>query len=61
MVKGYSQRCGIDYDEDYAPIARIESTTIFIALAAQGRWEIHHIDVKYAFLIGDIKEEIFVK
>ena len=61
MVKGYSQRCGIDCDEDYDPISGIESTTIFIAFAAQGRRETHHINVKYAFLIGDIKEEIFVK
>ena len=50
-------RYNIDYDEVYAPIARIESIRVLTALAAQGRWEIHYLDVKSSILSGGIKEE----
>ena len=46
VVKGYSQRKGIDYDEIYAPVVRFETTQIVIALAALKGWKIHHLDVK---------------
>ena len=60
VVKGYRQRYGIDYDEVFAPVARFESIHILIALAAQECWSLHHLDVKSAFLNGEIKEEIYV-
>ena len=59
-MKGYRQRYGIDYDEVFAPVARFESIRILIALAAQECWSLHHLDVKSAFLNGEIKEEIYV-
>ena len=61
VAKGYSQRYGIDYEEVFAPVARFESIRVLMALAAQGRWELHHLDVKSAFLNGEIEEEIYVK
>ena len=60
VVKGYRQRYGIDYEEVFAPVARFESIRILIALAAQECWSLHHLDVKSAFLNGEIKEEIYV-
>jgi hypothetical protein len=60
VVKGYSQRQGIDYEEVFAPVARLEAVRLLLALAAHENWEIHHMDVKSAFLNGDLNEEVFV-
>ena len=60
VAKGYIQRHGIDFDEVFAPVARIETVRFIIALAASKGWQIHHLDVKTAFLHGDLKEEVFV-
>ena len=61
VAKGYVQRHGIDYDEVFAPVARIETIRLIIALAASHGWEVHHLDVKTDFLHGDLKEEVYVK
>jgi hypothetical protein len=58
MVKGYVQRAGIDFDELFTPVARIESVQVMLALTAHEHWEVHHMDVKSAFLNGDLKEEV---
>lgn len=60
VAKGYIQRHGIDFDEVFAPVARIETVRFLIALAASKGWQIHHLDVKTAFLHGELKEEVFV-
>jgi hypothetical protein len=60
VVKGYAQRHGIDYDEVFAPVARMEAVRLLLALAAHEGWEVHHMDVKTAFLNGDLQEEVFV-
>lgn len=60
VAKGYIQRHGVDFDEVFAPVARIESVRFIIALAASKGWQVHHLDVKTAFLNGDLKEEVFV-
>jgi len=51
-VKGYKQKEGIDYDEVFAPVTRMETIRLLISLAAQHRWTILHRDVKSAFLNG---------
>ena len=61
VVKGYSQRKGLDYDEIYAPVVRFETIRLLIDLAALKDWKIHHLDVKSAFLNEEIKEVIYVK
>ena len=61
VVKGYAQRHGIDYDEVFAPVARMEAVRLLLALAAHEGWEVHHMDVKTAFLNGDLQEEVFVE
>jgi hypothetical protein len=60
VSKGYAQREGVDFDEIYAPVARIETVRLLIALAAQNGWKVHHMDVKSAFLNGDLIEEVYV-
>lgn len=61
VAKGYIQRHGIDFEEVFAPVARIETVRFIIGLAASNGWEIHHLDVKTAFLHGELKEDVYVK
>lgn len=58
VAKGYVQRHGVDFEEDFAPVARIETICFIIALAASNAWKVHHLDVKTAFLHGELKEVI---
>uniref|UniRef100_A0A8R7U4Q1 Reverse transcriptase Ty1/copia-type domain-containing protein n=1 Tax=Triticum urartu TaxID=4572 RepID=A0A8R7U4Q1_TRIUA len=60
VVKGYAQRQGVDFDEVFAPVARMETVRVLIALAAHAGWPVHHMDVKSAFLNGDLAKEVFV-
>ena len=60
VAKGYVQEQGIDFDEFFALVARIEIIRLLIGLAAACRWEIHHLDVKTAFLHGELVEEVYV-
>lgn len=60
VAKGYTQREGVDFEEVFAPVARMETVRIFLALAAHSGWEVHHMDVKSAFLNGDLAEEVYV-
>ena len=61
VAKGYIQRHGIDFEEVFARVAHMETVRFLIALAASKGWEIHHLDVKTAFLNGDLKEIVYVK
>lgn len=61
VAKGYVQRAGIDFDEVFAPVARMESVRMMVALAAHEGWQVHHMDVKSAFLNGELKEEVYVQ
>jgi hypothetical protein len=54
------QQEGIDFDEVFAPVARMESVRL-LALAAREGWQVHHMDVKSTFLNGDLKEEVYVR
>nr|GEX88394.1 retrovirus-related Pol polyprotein from transposon TNT 1-94 [Tanacetum cinerariifolium] len=57
---GYSQQEGIDYDETFAPVARIEAICLFLAYAAYKDFTVFQMDVKTAFLNGILKEEVYV-
>ncbi|KAG8481821.1 hypothetical protein CXB51_027173 [Gossypium anomalum] len=61
VVKGYGQQYGIDFEETFAPVARLDTIKLLLSLAAQNKWRIHHLDVKSAFLNGYLKEEIYVE
>ncbi|GKB48796.1 retrovirus-related pol polyprotein from transposon TNT 1-94 [Tanacetum coccineum] len=60
VAKGYRQEEGINFEESFAPVARIEAIRIFIANAATKNMIIYQMDVKIAFLNGDLQEEVFV-
>nr|GEZ93676.1 hypothetical protein [Tanacetum cinerariifolium] len=60
VAKGYAQEEGIDFEESFAPVARLEAVRIFIAYAAHKSFLIFQMDVKTAFLNGPLKEEVYV-
>nr|GEV83748.1 hypothetical protein [Tanacetum cinerariifolium] len=60
VAKGYRQEEGIDFEESFAPVARIEAIRIFIAYAASKNLTVYQMDVKTAFLNGELKEEVYV-
>lgn len=60
VAKGYIQQYGADYVEVFAHVARMEIVWMLIALATQRGWEIHHMDVKSAFLNGELEEDVYV-
>ena len=60
VAKGFSQVKGVDFEEVFSPVARAESIWIIVAMAAQFKWKLHHLDVKSAFLNGYIEEDIYV-
>nr|GEV69895.1 copia protein [Tanacetum cinerariifolium] len=60
VAKGYAQEEGIDFEESFAPVARLKAVRIFIAYAAHKSFLIFQMDVKTAFLNGPLKEEVYV-
>ncbi|KAJ9544376.1 hypothetical protein OSB04_024083 [Centaurea solstitialis] len=60
VAKGFKQQAGFDYDETFAPVARIEAIRIFLAYAAHKNFTVYQMDVKTAFLNGELKEEVYV-
>jgi len=60
VAKGFMQKEGIDYSEIFAPVARLETVRMIVALATWKNWKLWHLDVKSAFLNGPLEEEVFV-
>ncbi|GJZ06057.1 retrovirus-related pol polyprotein from transposon TNT 1-94 [Tanacetum coccineum] len=60
VAKGYAQKEGIDFEESFAPVARLEAVRLFIAYAAHKSFTVYQMDVKTAFLYGPLKEEVYV-
>ncbi|GJT08271.1 retrovirus-related pol polyprotein from transposon TNT 1-94 [Tanacetum coccineum] len=60
VAQGYTQEEGIDYDEVFAPVARIEAIRLFLAYASFMGFMVYQMDVKSAFLYGTIEEEVYV-
>lgn len=61
VAKGYVQQEGVDFEEVFAPVARMESVRMLLAVAAREGWLVHHMDVKSAFLNGELQEEVYVR
>jgi hypothetical protein len=61
VPKGYAQVAGLDFEETFAPIARLESIHILLAYAAHHSFKLFQMDVKSAFLNGPTKEEVYVE
>ena len=60
VAQGYSQMEGVDYDESFTPVARMESIKILLALACHLKFKFYQMDVKTAFLNGFLKEDVYV-
>jgi uncharacterized membrane protein YciS (DUF1049 family) len=61
VCKGYAQIEGLDFDETFAPVARLEAIGIFLAYACHKRFKVYQMDVKSAFLNGDLNEEVYME
>ena len=61
VARGYSQTYGIDYDETFAPVAKIGTMRTLISCAANFGWPLHQLDVKNIFLHGDLQEEVYIE
>jgi hypothetical protein len=61
VAKGYSQVKGLDFEETYAPVSRLESICILLAYATYHGFKLYKMDVKSAFLNGPIMEEVYVE
>ena len=61
VAKGYKQKYGEDYEEVFAPIARLDMVRMLISLAAYHSWIIYQLDVKSAFLNGILEEGVYVE
>nr|GEZ44888.1 retrovirus-related Pol polyprotein from transposon TNT 1-94 [Tanacetum cinerariifolium] len=60
VAKGYAQKEGVDFEESFAPVARLEAVRLFIVYAAHKSFTIYQMDVKTVFLYGPLKEEVYV-
>ena len=61
VAKGYKQKYGVDYEEVFASVARLDMVRMLISLVAHHSWKIYQLDVKLAFLNGILKEEVYVE
>ncbi|KAI0991325.1 hypothetical protein K3495_g16862, partial [Podosphaera aphanis] len=61
VAKGYSKIQGIDYNETFAPVVRLESLRLLLAISASKGWKPRQLDIKTAFLHGILNEEIYME
>lgn len=60
IAKGYVQEHGVDFDEIFPPVTRLETVRLLLALLAKNGWEVHHLNVKTTFLNGELSEDVYV-
>eukprot|EP00253_Pinus_taeda_P026120 PITA_26120 len=61
VCKGYAQQEGIDFEEPFAPVARLEAIRMFLAISSFQKFKVYQMDVKSAFLNGDLEEEVYIE
>jgi hypothetical protein len=60
VAHGFVKQETVDFNDAFAPVAQMDSVRLLLTLATQEGWCVHHMDVKSAFLNGDLKEEVYV-
>ena len=61
IVKGYKEKFGVDYEEVFIPVTRLETVRLLSTLAAKNDWKVHQMDVKSAFLNGYLEDKVYVE
>ena len=61
VCKGYAQQEGIDFEENFAPVSRLDAIRMFLALSSFQEFKVYQMDVKSAFLNGDLEEEVYIE
>ena len=61
VARGYAQTYEVDYSNTFSPVAKLTSVRLFISIVAPQQWMIHQLDIKNAFLHGDLEEEVYLE
>ena len=61
VARGFTWQLDIDFNETFAPIARMDTVITVLSIAAQNKWHVHQMDVKSTFLNGYLEEEVYVE
>ena len=61
VAKGYAQTYEVDYSDTFSPVAKLTSIRVFISMAVTHHWPLHQLDIKNAFLYGDLQEEVYME
>ena len=61
VAKGYSKKEGLDYENTFAPVEKMNTIRLMIALSTKKNWQLHQLDVKSTFLNGDLEEEVYIE
>ena len=61
VYKGYAQVQGVDFQETFSPVSRLQSIRMFLAYASHKGFKVYQMDVKYSFLNGELEDEVYIE